>query len=135
MAVERGAHVIRTHDVAETRDAALVGAEFARDRVRSDDGPSIAVEELDVTTVREAERHLDRLDADQSVAGDAAVRTYELRGLTDEAVGALRAATAEPGVGAAFALAGSDAAETAVPPSATDGGPPQMANPDCSSEQ
>jgi len=116
MAVERGAHVIRTHDVAETRDAALVGAEFARDRVRSDDGPSdIAVEELDVTTVREAERHLDRLDADQSVAGDAAVRTYELRGLTDEAVGALRAATAEPGVGAAFALAGSDAAETAVP--------------------
>jgi len=62
MAVERGAHVIRTHDVAETRDAALVGAEFARDRVRSDDGPSdIAVEELDVTTVREAERHLDRL--------------------------------------------------------------------------
>ncbi|PSP36978.1 dihydropteroate synthase, partial [Halobacteriales archaeon QH_2_66_30] len=26
MAVERGAHVIRTHDVAETRDAALVGA-------------------------------------------------------------------------------------------------------------
>jgi len=40
MAVERGAHVIRTHDVAETRDAALVGAEFARDRVRSDDGPA-----------------------------------------------------------------------------------------------
>ncbi len=29
MAVERGAHVIRTHDVAETRDAALVGAAFA----------------------------------------------------------------------------------------------------------
>jgi len=124
MAVERGAHVIRTHDVAETRDAALVGAEFARDRVRSDDGPSdIAVEELDVTTVREAERHLDRLDADQSVAGDAAVRTYELRGLTDEAVGALRAATAEPGVGAAFALAGSDAAETAVPPRPPTAGP------------
>jgi len=113
-----------------------VGAEFARDRVRSDDGPSdIAVEELDVTTVREAERHLDRLDADQSVAGDAAVRTYELRGLTDEAVGALRAATAEPGVGAAFALAGSDAAETAVPPRPPTAGPPQMANPDCSSEQ
>jgi dihydropteroate synthase len=28
MAVERGAHVIRTHDVAETRDAALVGHEL-----------------------------------------------------------------------------------------------------------
>ena len=34
MAVERGAHVIRTHDVAETRDAALIGARFARDRIR-----------------------------------------------------------------------------------------------------
>lgn len=125
MAVERGAHVIRTHDVAETRDAALVGAEFARDRVRSgDEAGAVAVEELDVTTVREAEHHLDRLDADPSVAGDAVVRTYELRGLTDEAVGALRAATAEPDADAAFALAGSAAAETAVPPSATDGGSP-----------
>ena len=28
MAVERGAHVIRTHDVRETRDAALIGASF-----------------------------------------------------------------------------------------------------------
>lgn len=28
MAVERGAHIIRTHDVSETRDAALVGAAF-----------------------------------------------------------------------------------------------------------
>jgi len=123
MAVERGAHVIRTHDVAETRDAALVGAEFARGRVRSgrDAGGDVAVEELDVTTVREAERHLDRLDADSAVAGDAVVRSYELSGLTDEAVGALRAATAEPGVGAAFAPAGSVSA-TAAPSSATDGG-------------
>lgn len=29
IAVERGAHVIRTHDVAETRDAALIGDAFA----------------------------------------------------------------------------------------------------------
>src|SRR6056297_614073 len=63
MAVERGAHVIRTHDVAETRDAALIGKEFARPRLRETvDG--IAVEELDVTTPREARRHLGRLDAD-----------------------------------------------------------------------
>ncbi|WP_144798950.1 dihydropteroate synthase [Halorubrum depositum] len=128
MAVERGAHVIRTHDVAETRDAALVGAEFARDRVRSGrDAGDVAVEELDVTTAREAERHLDRLGADRDVSGSAAVRTYELTGLTEPAVGALRAATAETaGVdGAAFALAGgADEATAAVtdPPSATDGG-------------
>ncbi len=59
MAVERGAHVIRTHDVAETRDAALVGDEFKRGRVRTE-----TLEELDVTTDREFARHLDRLDAD-----------------------------------------------------------------------
>jgi dihydropteroate synthase len=53
MAVERGAHVVRTHDVAETRDAAIVGSEFARQRVRDE-----TVEELDVTTVREATRYL-----------------------------------------------------------------------------
>ena len=124
MAVERGAHVIRTHDVAETRDAALVGAEFARDRVRSGrDAGDVAVEELDVTTAREAERHLDRLGAGRDVAGDAAVHTYELSGLTERAVGALRAATAgNDGVdGVAFALAGA-AEEAANPPSATDGG-------------
>jgi dihydropteroate synthase len=36
MAVERGAHIVRTHDVAETADAAKIGAAFARDRVQSD---------------------------------------------------------------------------------------------------
>jgi dihydropteroate synthase len=51
MAVERGAHIVRTHDVAETRDAALIGNAFARDRVSEPH-----VEELDVTTTREAGR-------------------------------------------------------------------------------
>jgi dihydropteroate synthase len=126
MAVERGAHVIRTHDVAETRDAALVGAEFARDRFRTGrDAGDVAVEELDVTTVPEAERHLDRLGADRDVAADAAAYTYELTGLTDQAVGALRAAAAgTDGVdGVSFALAG-DAENAATVPSATDGGTP-----------
>jgi dihydropteroate synthase len=126
MAVERGAHVIRTHDVAETRDAALVGAEFARDRVRSGrDAGDIAVEELDVTTAREAERHLDRLAAGREIADDAAVYTYELTGLSDQAVGALRAATAgSDGVdGVEFALAKAGES-TAIAPSATDGGVP-----------
>ena len=104
MAVERGAHVIRTHDVAETRDAALIGETFARDRSRH--RGEVAVEELDVTTTREADRHLDRLDASHDVADAAVVRTYELTGLSADGVGALRAATQE--VDAAFAL-GSDA--------------------------
>ncbi len=93
MAVERGAHVIRTHDVAETRDAALIGAEFARDRVRSSAG-DVSVEELDVTTPGEARRHLDRLDANTDLAKESVVRSYELSGLSPEAVGTLRAATA-----------------------------------------
>ncbi|MES3160632.1 MAG: dihydropteroate synthase [Halorubrum sp.] len=98
MAVERGAHVIRTHDVAETRDAALIGAEFARERVRSSDEPgdgpsSVSVEELDVTTPREAERHLDRIGAPAELASGAVVRTYELGGLSPAAVDALRSAT------------------------------------------
>ncbi|WP_281194015.1 dihydropteroate synthase [Halorubrum sp. F4] len=104
MAVERGAHVIRTHDVAETRDAALIGEEFARDRTRRDG--AVAVEELDVTTVREADRHLDRLgtsrETSRAVADAAVVRTYELSGLSPEAVGALRAAANE--CDAAFAV-------------------------------
>jgi len=86
MAVERGAHVIRTHDVAETRDAALVGDAFARDRLRD---AGVGVEELDVTTVREAERHLERLSADASLAGDAVVRAFELAGVNADTAATL----------------------------------------------
>jgi dihydropteroate synthase len=106
MAVERGAHVVRTHDVVETRDAALIGSEFARDRVR--EAGDVSVEELDVTTPREAERHLDRVgggDVAESdaadaatVSGDAVARVFELSGLSDADVGAVSAATSEAGV-------------------------------------
>ncbi|WP_192813787.1 MULTISPECIES: dihydropteroate synthase [Halorubrum] len=129
MAVERGAHVIRTHDVAETRDAALVGAEFARDRYSGRGSDGVAAEELDVTTVREAERHLDRIGAadaaqgDRGVADSAVVRTYELSGLDDPAVGALRAATAGPDApAAAFALGDPNRERSETTASAADGG-------------
>lgn len=89
MAVERGAHVIRTHDVAETRDAALVGNAFARDRVRTRDG--VSVEELDVTTVQEAERHLERVGADTCVAQSFISRTFEIQGLSTEDIDELAA--------------------------------------------
>ena len=105
MAIERGAHVIRTHDVAETRDAALIGAEFTRGRVR--ESGDVAVEELDVTTPREAERHLDRIAADGIVGADAAdatavsrdavVQVFEVTGLSDGDVGALSVAAAGAG--------------------------------------
>ncbi|MFB6297340.1 MAG: dihydropteroate synthase [Salinirussus sp.] len=68
VAVERGASVIRTHDVAETRDAALIGGTFARDRLRA---PDAGVEERDTTTVAEVARHVDRHDRDTDSADPA----------------------------------------------------------------
>lgn len=82
MAVERGAHVIRTHDVAATRDAALIGHALGghRDRFRGE-----RLRELDVTTAREAARHVDRLGLDADP--DAAVaRAFELDSLGEDAV-------------------------------------------------
>jgi dihydropteroate synthase len=75
MAVERGAHVVRTHDVAETRDAALVGYEFRRDRLRD---PEIGVEELDVTTDGEFARHLDRVTGSEADS-EVTTHVFELR--------------------------------------------------------
>jgi dihydropteroate synthase len=94
MAVERGAHIIRTHDVAETRDAAIVGDAFTRDRVRAE-----GVEELDVTTVREADRHIADGDPERTIA-----RVFALDGLP-EAAGTRLAALADEH-GAVVATAG-----------------------------
>ena len=92
MAVERGAHVVRTHDVAETRDAALVGHEFTPDRSRD---PAVGVEELDVTTDREFARHLDRLGDD-----DASVIPHAVEiSLPDDAESFLRREAASAGLG------------------------------------
>ena len=93
MAVERGAHVVRTHDVAETRDAALVGHEFTPDRSRD---PAVGVEELDVTTDREFARHLDRLGDDD----DASVIPHAVEiSLPDDAESFLRREAASAGLG------------------------------------
>ncbi|WP_276247498.1 dihydropteroate synthase [Haladaptatus sp. YSMS36] len=94
MAVERGAHVIRTHDVAETRDAALIGREFSRRRFRDDD---LGVEELDVTTTREAARHLTRVGGDPGHAAESVTRVFELTDLQPEERAALTTAAADAG--------------------------------------
>ena len=75
MAVERGARLIRTHDVAETRDAALVGYEFERERTRRHLDDDIAIDELDVTTPREAKRHAARLESETDAADNNATRS------------------------------------------------------------
>jgi len=94
MAVERGAHVIRTHDVSETRDAALVGDAFARQRDRSDaDDGGVTAAELDVTTPTEAARHFERAGVDADPAA-AVGRLYAVDGLDESAREALRSAAA-----------------------------------------
>lgn len=73
MAVERGAHVIRTHDVAETRDAAIIGREFSQ---RYD----LEIEELDVTQ-SENERQFERSSADTD-GENSTIRVFEVSGLS-----------------------------------------------------
>jgi len=88
MAVERGADVVRTHDVAETRDAALVGEAFTPERVRD---PEVGVEELDVTTLGEARRQLADTAGDVD-PGRVVGRVFALEGLSSEARTSLSAA-------------------------------------------
>lgn len=96
MAVERGAHVIRTHDVAETRDAAIVGKAFSRDRTRTTvDG--IGVEELDVTNAGEAKRHLETVGADSGRSDRAVTVAATFSGLSDDQRRALEDAAGKEG--------------------------------------
>jgi len=95
MAVERGAHVIRTHDVAETVDAATIGDAFTRERTRTA-ADGVTVTELDVTTAGEFARHADRL----GVGGDpgaAVSHVYELGGTDAETLASLRTAAEAAG--------------------------------------
>ena len=80
MAVERGAHVLRTHDVAATRDAAIIGDAFRRDRLNDVDH---GIRELDVTNDRELARHLDRIGASRTAAVDGTFNVLELSTLDD----------------------------------------------------
>jgi dihydropteroate synthase len=95
MAVERGAHIIRTHDVAETVDAATIGDAFTRERTRTvDDG--VTVTELDVTTAGEFDRHADRVGVESDPAA-AVSRVYEVSGSESETLADLQAASETAG--------------------------------------
>ncbi|WP_135302467.1 dihydropteroate synthase [Haloarcula amylovorans] len=93
MAVERGAHVVRTHDVAETRDAALVGKAFTeRSRtVRN----HVTVSELDVHRPMEVAHHLERIGADGDASEAYVGRVFEVNGLDPESVDELLAVAEE----------------------------------------
>jgi len=109
MAVERGAHVVRTHDVAETVDAVAAGDAFARERARATG--DVTVEELDVTTPGEAARHVDGLGVDADPA-ETVSRVYELQGRTQSTLAALRAAVDGTDCGLHVAETGGDASDT-----------------------
>ena len=79
MAVERGAHVVRTHDVSRTRDAALIGDAFA-ERSRTDTG-AFTVSRLDVRSSRDLRAHLAERDVDPAVADEWHTLAVEIDGL------------------------------------------------------
>ncbi|MFB6070735.1 MAG: dihydropteroate synthase [Halanaeroarchaeum sp.] len=93
LAVDRGAHVIRTHDVAATRDAALIGHAFDRDRVRTEH-----VEELAVTNARELARHLERVGGDPATARAGVDRAVAVTDLGPEETDSLQAVAADCGL-------------------------------------
>ncbi len=93
MAVERGAHVIRTHDVAETRDAALIGKAFTERSSATADG--ITISQLDVHSTREFKAHLRERGVDPAVADDWQGQLLEFDGLDPDASDRLAAIVAE----------------------------------------
>lgn len=79
LAVERGVSIVRTHDVAATRDATLVGAALGRDRVvRSRTG---GITELDTLPTGALRVQLDERAIDPARADDWSWRVFSLTGI------------------------------------------------------
>ncbi|QLG47726.1 dihydropteroate synthase [Natrinema halophilum] len=93
MAIERGAHVIRTHDVAETRDAALVGEAFTARSSASADG--ITLSQLDVQSTREFRSQLRERGIDPAFADERQSQLIEIDSLGLDASDRLRSVAAE----------------------------------------
>ncbi|WP_254809580.1 dihydropteroate synthase [Natronosalvus amylolyticus] len=83
MAVERGAHVIRTHDVAETRDAALIGSAFTERAACTQNG--VRISHLEIQSTRELRAHLREGGVDPAKADDWVQHTLEIDGLDPSA--------------------------------------------------
>jgi dihydropteroate synthase len=82
MAVERGAHVVRTHDVEETVDAAKIGAAFTERTYAEGDG--VTVTELDARHASEVDRHLGRLGAGTDGSEAYVGHVFEVTGVNPE---------------------------------------------------
>ncbi|KOX92294.1 dihydropteroate synthase [Haloarcula rubripromontorii] len=92
MEVERGAHIIRTHDTQETHDVVRVADALGDERTtrpETDSGPTVS--ELTDVSLREVARHQ---ALGETVAGgtdDGATLTFLLGDLTDDARASIRA--------------------------------------------
>ncbi len=83
MAIERGAHIIRTHDVAETRDAAIIGDAFTERSSTVIDGVRVA--QLDVVCNRDVRAYLREGGIDPELAEEWISHTLEIDGLDPSA--------------------------------------------------
>lgn len=79
LAVERGANVIRTHDVAETRDATIVGDELGHTPLHVDG--AVRVVELDDHPARTLRTQLGPVGVDAARAADWSWRVFRLADL------------------------------------------------------
>ncbi|WP_276251108.1 dihydropteroate synthase [Haloarcula rara] len=79
MAVERGAHIVRTHDVKETVDAAKIGAAFTERTTVVGDSPTVT--ELDARRATEVARHLETLGGSTDNSEAYVSRVFEVSGL------------------------------------------------------
>ncbi|SDJ77616.1 Dihydropteroate synthase [Halovenus aranensis] len=95
MAVERGAHVVRTHDVAETKDAARIGDAFTERASTTASGATAT--ELNAPTTGELRRRIDGIGADGD-ADSLAGRVLQVDGLSEAARRELAEAAEQVGV-------------------------------------
>ncbi|ELZ83185.1 dihydropteroate synthase [Haloferax elongans ATCC BAA-1513] len=93
MEVERGAHIIRTHDVAETRDVALVAHALGTDRLVDDDAVRV-VEYTDISR-REAEKQLAMRGGDDASAATGVSLSFVAEGLEQRDIDALESVCVE----------------------------------------
>jgi dihydropteroate synthase len=87
LAVERGAHIVRTHDVKETVDAATIGEAFTERAHVAAEG--VSVSELDARRATEVARHLEAIGAPTDGSEAYVGRVFEVSGLGPEATSEL----------------------------------------------
>lgn len=98
--VDRGAHVVRTHDTRETRDVVRVAHALSEERLRRD-GP-VTVTELSGVSGRELGRHLSLSDEVVGSAGRGSTLTFVANGVGPTDAGEIRMAAGSSEVTAGF---------------------------------